>query len=60
LHYHVLIVEAGRPLGTARFVRELEQATLRCLVLQKGGRPSHGRAAQTEQKALAFETVPLN
>jgi putative transposase len=49
----------GRPLGAAGFVRELEQATLRCLVPQKGGRPSHDRAAaEIGQKTLAFERYP--
>src|SRR5712692_3457142 len=44
----------GRPLGTVEFLRELEQATLRRLAPQKGGRASHV-AGDTGQKVLAFE-----
>jgi putative transposase len=45
----------GRPLGTAEFLHELEQATLRRLALRKGGRARHV-AGDTGQKKLAFET----
>jgi putative transposase len=46
----------GRPLGTADFLHDLEQATLRCLAPQKGGRVSEV-APNKEQKVLAFETT---
>src|SRR6266852_1906068 len=42
----------GRPLGTAEFLNELEQATLRRLAPQKGGRASHV-AEDTGQKVLS-------
>jgi len=44
----------GRPLGTAEFIRSLEQATLRRLAPQKGGRS--GKAVDHRaQQVLAFE-----
>jgi putative transposase len=46
---------SGRPLGTAEFVRSLEQATFRCLVPQKGGRPNKLSNLQG-QDVLPFET----
>jgi hypothetical protein len=45
----------GRPLGTAEFLRGLEQATLRRLAPQKGGRAGHV-TGDAGQKALVFET----
>ena len=45
----------GRPLGTEEFLGELEQATLRRLAPQKGGRARHV-AGDAGQKMLAFET----
>jgi putative transposase len=45
----------GRPLGTAEFLHSLEQATLRRLAPQKGGRANRA-AAETGQKVLTFET----
>ena len=44
----------GRPLGTAEFIRSLEQATLRHLAPQKGGRPGKVREHRGQQ-VLAFE-----
>ncbi len=44
----------GRPLGTAEFIRSLEQATLRHLAPQKGGRPGKVRDHRGQQ-VLAFQ-----
>jgi hypothetical protein len=44
----------GRPLGTPEFLHSLEQATLRRLAPQKGGRPGQGTDARA-QRMLAFE-----
>ena len=44
----------GRPLGTARFIQSLEEATNRRLAPQKGGRP-HKAAANQGQTTLVFE-----
>ncbi len=44
----------GRPLGSPEFVEELEKATGRCLIAQKGGRPAKG-VADTAQQALVFD-----
>jgi hypothetical protein len=49
----------GRPLGSAEFLRELEQATLRHLAPQKGGRAGN-LADDRGQEVLAFETLPLS
>jgi putative transposase len=43
----------GRPLGTAEFVAQLEQATLRPLAPRKGGRPKKP-ATDSRQNDLAF------
>jgi putative transposase len=45
----------GRPLGTAGFIRSLEQATLRRLAPQPGGRPGKVPDSQA-QRDLAFES----
>ena len=44
----------GRPLGSAEFIGSLEQATLRRLEPQKGGRPCK-RVERGAQEMLAFE-----
>ena len=43
----------GRPLGTAEFIKELEQKTRRRLALQKGGRPRK-LTEDTRQGELTF------
>ncbi len=43
----------GRPLGTAAFVAELEQSTLRLLAPRKRGR-NQKPAADTDQPQIAF------
>jgi putative transposase len=45
----------GRPLGTAEFIRSLEQATLRRLAPRQGGRPGKVADARAQQD-LAFES----
>jgi len=44
----------GRPLGAPEFIHSLEQATLRHLGPQKGGRPGKG-VYHPAQEVLAFE-----
>jgi len=44
----------GRPLGSNEFIHSLQQATLRQLAPQKGGRPTK-RAQGSAQKLLAFD-----
>jgi len=44
----------GRPLGSREFVQSLEEATSRCLMPRRGGRP-HSAVPVREQTELTFE-----